>query len=71
MSGHDIIIVRTKNGGDGMSPRTGRPVSDNPKSTRIEIRVTPEEKKEIMDYAKSHNISLLNLLKLGIEADRK
>ncbi len=54
-----------------MSPRTGRPVSDNPKSTRIEIRVTPEEKKEIMDYAKSHNISLLNLLKLGIEADRK
>lgn len=51
-----------------MSPRTGRPPSDNPKTTRIEIRVTKDDKKRIMDFAKEHNITLLELLNAGIEA---
>lgn len=54
-----------------MSPRSGRPPLDNPKSARIEIRVTPEEKKEIMEYARSQKISLLDLLRLGIKAGKK
>lgn len=32
-----------------MSPRTGRPPSDNPKQTRTEIRLTKEDK-EILEY---------------------
>lgn len=54
-----------------MSPRTGRPVSSNPKSTRIEMRVTPEEKKKIMSFSKENRISLLELLRIGIETVKK
>lgn len=32
-----------------MSSRIGRPPSDNPKSSRVEIRMTPEEE-EKLDY---------------------
>lgn len=49
-----------------MSPRTGRPPLENPKTARIEIRVSPDEKQEIMEYAKCNKISLLELLKTGI-----
>lgn len=48
----------------------GRP-SDNPKTTRIEMRAAPDEKDKIMEFAKKHNISLLDLLKKGIEAVEK
>ena len=51
-----------------MSPKTGRPPSDNPKSERIYIRVTQEEKDEIMDFSKKHKITILDLIRKGIEA---
>lgn len=54
-----------------MSPKTGRPKSESPKSTRLEMRVTPEEKAEIMTFAKEHQVSLLDLLRIGIEAVKK
>lgn len=54
-----------------MSPKTGRPFSDNPKSAKIEIRVTPTEKAEIMSFSKEHNIGLLDLVRAGIEAVKK
>ena len=54
-----------------MSPRTGRPLSDNPKSERIFVRVTPDEKHEIMEYSKQSGLSILDLIKLGIEAAKK
>lgn len=54
-----------------MSPRTGRPLSNNPKSTRIEMRVTPQEKEQIMKFAKEHKLSLLDLVNIGIETVKK
>ena len=54
-----------------MSPRTGRPPSTNPKSERIGIRVTPEEKAEIMQASHETGLSLLDLLKKGVEAVTK
>lgn len=54
-----------------MSPKTGRPKSDNPKSQRLFIRVTPEEKTEIHEFAKKHGYTLLELLKKGIESVKK
>lgn len=54
-----------------MSPRTGRPLSDNPKSARIEMRVTPQEKQQIMKFAKEHKLGLLDLLNIGIETVKK
>lgn len=54
-----------------MSPRTGRPHAENPKTERLFIRVTPEEKSEIQDFSKRSGLSLLELLRKGIEAIKK
>lgn len=54
-----------------MSPRTGRPKSDNPKTERIFIRVTPEDKKEIQEFSAKSGYGLLELLKMGIEAVKR
>ncbi len=54
-----------------MSPVTGRPKSENPKSQRLFIRVTPQEKEEIYSFARASGYSLLELLKKGIESVKK
>lgn len=50
-----------------MSPRTGRPKSDNPMNDRLYIRVTKEEKEEINRFSKEHGCTLLELIRIGIE----
>ena len=54
-----------------MSPRTGRPPSDNPKTERLFIRVTPTDKKEIQEFSEKSGIGLLELLKIGIDTVKK
>lgn len=54
-----------------MSPKTGRPPKENPKSASIHIRVTPEEKAKIMGYCKEHGTTCLELLLKGIGADEE
>lgn len=54
-----------------MSPRTGRPPSQNPKNASLHIRVTPEDKERIIEYCKSNGKTCLDLIKKGIEADAK
>lgn len=54
-----------------MSPRTGRPQSDNPKTERLYIRVTPDEKTEIQEVCKTRSVSLIDLIRMGIEAIKK
>ncbi len=54
-----------------MGSRIGRPPLDNPKSERITIRVTPDEKSEIMQYSKENKKGLLELLKIGIKTAKK
>lgn len=51
-----------------MSPRMGRPPKENPKTDRFNIRVTPEEKKYILNFSKESGKGLLELLRIGIEA---
>ncbi len=53
-----------------MSPRTGRPKSDNPKDSNLYIRVTKEEKEEIMNFSRESGYSLLEIIKIGIEKIR-
>lgn len=59
--------MRTKSGVINVSPRTGRPKSENPMNDRIYIRVTKEEKEEIMNFAKESGYSLLEIIRIGIE----
>ena len=58
-------------GGESMSPSQGRPPIENPKTERLFIRVTPQEKEEIQGFAKKKGYSLLALIKKGIEAVKK
>lgn len=50
-----------------MSPRTGRPKTDNPMNDRLYIRITKEEKEEIMKFSKEYGYTLLELIRIGIE----
>jgi hypothetical protein len=54
-----------------VSPRTGRPPIENPRSASIHIRVTQVEKDEIMEYCKESKKTCLDLIKIGIKADKK
>lgn len=53
-----------------MSTAKGRPKLDNPKNDRIYIRVTKDEKKEIMDFSDKSGYAILDLIKIGIEKVR-
>lgn len=51
-----------------MTPLKGRPPIDNPKSGRLNLRVTPKEKAEIMEFAQKNGCTLLELIRKGMEA---
>ena len=64
------FIVRTiynkcvdKKGGADVSPSQGRPPIEHPKTERLHIRVTPEEKAEIHKAAKETGLTLLELIR--------
>lgn len=54
-------------GDDSMSPRTGRPKSDNPKSDRYFVRTTPEETKKLEELSKHFGKSKSEVIRMGIE----
>ena len=57
-----------------MSPRKGRPPSDNPKSERLYIRATPDEKREIQAFSQQYGLSVMDLIRQGmvkVEAAKK
>lgn len=54
-----------------MSPKTGRPPLSDPKREMLRIRVTSNEKEQIMAFSKECGIGLLDLLRIGIETVKK
>lgn len=46
----------------------GRPISDNPKTERLFIRVTPDEKEQIYELCRRKGITILDLIRVGMEA---
>lgn len=50
-----------------MSPRTGRPKVDNPMNERLYVRVSKQEKDEIMKFLSESGYSILELIRAGIE----
>lgn len=49
-----------------MSPRTGRPKSDNPKSERITVRLDSETADTLKEYCKQENIEKAEAVRRGI-----
>ncbi len=54
-----------------MSTRTGRPKSDDPKSERLYIRVTPKQKEEIFSFCRQNGYTLLALIQKGMETAKQ
>lgn len=50
-----------------MSPRTGRPKSDNPKSNPIHVRLDKETKKILDDYCSQESITMTEGIRRGIQ----
>ena len=60
--------------GDDLSPRTGRPKSDNPKGIEIKARIDAGTDKRIQEYCKAHGKTRTEVVREGIElvlADEK
>lgn len=50
-----------------MSPKTGRPKSDNTKCIDIKVRIDNEMNKKLIEYALKHNVSRTEVIRKGIE----
>lgn len=50
-----------------MASQKGRPKSENPKNERLYVRVTKQEKEEIMKFSSEHDCTILDLIKFGIK----
>lgn len=49
-----------------MSPRTGRPKTDNPKSVNYTVRLDADTEKRLKDYCEKHEISRGEAIRQGI-----
>lgn len=50
-----------------MSPRTGRPPLENPKSVKMNIRISEETAKNLQECAEALQISRVNVIEKGIQ----
>ena len=50
-----------------MSPRTGRPKSDNPKNVRLEIRLTQQDADRLQKCSDVLNITRTDVILKGID----
>lgn len=47
--------------------RTGRPKSDNPLDRKVSIRFTEEEYEILLEYAKNHEMSITQAIKMSVK----
>lgn len=50
-----------------MSPRTGRPKAENPKSNDIKVRIDDATEKRLREYCKAHGITRAEAIRRGIQ----
>lgn len=50
-----------------MPPRTGRPPIENPKSVKMNIRISEETAKDLQECAEALKISRVNVIEKGIK----
>ena len=49
-----------------MSPRTGRPKSENPLNVDVKVRLDSETSRRLDDYCKKHGITRTEAIRKGI-----
>lgn len=62
---YNILVAQKV--GDNLSPRTGRPKSDNPKGIELKARIDAETDRRIQEYCKKHNKTRTEVVREGIE----
>lgn len=50
-----------------MSPRTGRPKIDKPKTIEVKARIDEETNEKLMKYCKENQLSRTDVVRMGIE----
>ena len=50
-----------------MSPRTGRPKTENPKSVKMNIRISPQTAQDLQECAEALNIPRVAVIEKGIQ----
>ena len=50
-----------------MSPRTGRPKTDNPLTVEVKARIDIKTNKKLNDYCKRNNMTRTDVVRKGIE----
>lgn len=50
-----------------MSPRTGRPKVDKPKTVEVKARIDEETNTRLVKYCEEHHVSRTDVVRLGIE----
>ncbi len=60
-------IYKLRKRGEVMSPRTGRPKSDNPKSTQIAVRLDKITLEKLDKVARSNSETRVQTIRRGIE----
>lgn len=50
-----------------MSPRTGRPKADNPKTIEVKARIDEKTNQKLNDYCVKNNITRTDVVRKGIE----
>lgn len=54
-----------------MSPRTGRPKSENPKCVKMNIRISKQTAQDLQECADALNISRVNVIERGVDLVKK
>jgi len=66
-----LLFMCVQKAGETVNAKTGRPLSENPKTERLYIRVTPDEKQQIFEYCQKNRITVLDLIRNGMKAVKK
>ena len=61
-----IILSGRQKRGDKVSPRTGRPKSENPKNNRITVRLDKQHTEILEAYCKEKNVEKAEAIRTGI-----
>lgn len=61
------MIIVARKVGEKLSPRTGRPKSENPKSIEVKARIDAETDERLQLYCEKHGKTRTDIVREGIE----
>jgi NRPS condensation-like uncharacterized protein len=60
-------VTQKERGEIRLSPKTGRPKSQNPKDITVKGRIDAETYKRLMEYCETHNVTVTDVVRKGID----